>query len=68
MNILDIAKQNSDYTIKIRRYLHKYPEISEKEYNSIIDYSWKIGVRNAFIQEGETQNESFIPNFTTFRE
>ena len=43
-------------------------KVSEKEYNSIIDYSWKIGVRNAFIQEGETQNESFIPDFTTFRE
>ena len=31
MNILDIAKQNSDYTIKIRRYFHEHPECGPAE-------------------------------------
>lgn len=31
MNILDIAKQNSDYTVKIRRYFHEHPECGPAE-------------------------------------
>jgi len=37
--------------------------ITNKEYDEIIDYAVNIGVENAFIQEGETQKESFIPKF-----
>lgn len=44
-----------------------YPEINRKvtdeEYDSLIDYAVSIGVENGFIQEGETQSESFIPEF-----
>lgn len=31
MNILDMARQNSDYTIKIRRYFHEHPECGPAE-------------------------------------
>lgn len=45
----------------------KYPELNQKvdnnEYNKLIDYAYEIGVRNCFIQEEESQNESFIPKF-----
>lgn len=45
----------------------KYPELSvklsEKEYERVLDYAINLGIENAFIQEGETANESFIPNF-----
>ena len=45
----------------------KYNELNSKVndiiYNDIIDYAWDIGIRNAFIQEDGTQNESFIPDF-----
>lgn len=37
--------------------------ITKKEYDEVIDYAISIGVENAFIQEGETQKESFIPKF-----
>ena len=37
--------------------------LSEKEYNEVVDFAVSIGVKNAFIQEGETANESFIPDF-----
>ena len=45
----------------------KYDElndvVSDKVYDEVIDYAWNIGIRNAFIQEGGTQSESFIPEF-----
>ncbi len=45
-----------------------YPElnrkVSQREYNNLIDYAISIGVEQAFIQEGETAKESFIPDFS----
>lgn len=44
-----------------------YPEIdrkvTEEEYEELVDYAIAIGVENGFIQEGETAEESFIPEF-----
>ena len=39
-------------------------KLTDKEYDEVIDYAYDIGVRNAFIQEGETQSDSFIPIFS----
>lgn len=45
-----------------------YPEINRPltnaEYNRLIDYALELGYTNAYIQEGETALESFIPPFT----
>lgn len=45
----------------------KYPEINRKvtedEYEELVDYALELGVENAYIQEGETAEESFIPQF-----
>lgn len=38
--------------------------LTEEEYDEVIDYAYNLGVRNAFIQEGETCVESFIPRFS----
>lgn len=38
-------------------------KVTEREYERLIDYALQIGVTNAFIQEGETASESFIPAF-----
>ena len=38
-------------------------KVSEESYNELINYACDLGITNAFIQEGETQIESFIPNF-----
>lgn len=44
-----------------------YPEINRRittrEYDKIVDYAISLGIENAFIQEGETAKESFIPDF-----
>ena len=37
--------------------------LSNSEYDDVIDYAWNVGIRNAFIQEGMTQSESFIPKW-----
>ena len=38
-------------------------KLTEEEYDEVINYALTIGVKNAFIQEGDTAEESFIPNF-----
>lgn len=44
-----------------------YPELArkltEREYDSVVDYAIELGVENAFIQEGDVAEESFIPAF-----
>ncbi|MBQ7668533.1 MAG: radical SAM protein [Clostridia bacterium] len=51
----------------IHKNLTNYSEIdkklTEKEYDEVIDYAISLGIENAFIQEGETAKESFIPDF-----
>lgn len=45
-----------------------YPELNRRvttyEYDKLVNYAIDIGVSNAFIQEGKTAKESFIPSFT----
>lgn len=47
--------------------LEKYPElkvkVKTKVYERLINYTLRKGVENAFIQEGQTAKESFIPDF-----
>lgn len=38
-------------------------KVSDSEYDDIINYALDLGVINAYIQEGETSDESFIPPF-----
>lgn len=49
------------------KQVEKYPEInrkvSEAEYESLINYAISIGVKEAYVQEGETAEKSFIPPF-----
>lgn len=37
--------------------------VTKAEYEELVDYAERLGVVNAFIQEGGTQSESFIPEF-----
>lgn len=38
-------------------------KVTKREYESVVDYALLLGVENAFIQEGDTAKESFIPAF-----
>ncbi|HWP79007.1 MAG TPA: radical SAM protein [Candidatus Acidoferrum sp.] len=37
--------------------------VTEKEYDEVVGYALTLGVTKAFIQEGDTVGESFIPEF-----
>ncbi len=49
--------------------LINYPEINRtinnNEYDELINYAIDLGIKNGFMQEGETQKTSFIPEFDT---
>lgn len=63
--------QNSIYISMMSQFtpiaLKDYPEINRtvtgREYERLIDYAIKIGITNAFIQEGDVAKDSFIPAF-----
>lgn len=38
-------------------------KVTQREYDAVVDYAIGLGVKNAFIQEGETAKESFVPEF-----
>lgn len=60
--ILSIMKQYTPYKIP-----ENYPELNRKvtdeEYEELLMFALDLGVENAFIQEGEVAEESFIPAF-----
>lgn len=40
-------------------------KLTDEEYDDVIKYALELGITNAFIQEGGTADDSFIPNFNT---
>ena len=70
-----VNKYNDDIFISIMNQytptnnLDKYKElssiVSNEEYEQLIDFAIELGIKNGFIQEGETQKTSFIPKFDT---
>lgn len=72
IHYLYVTYKNSIYLSIMNQFtpnsnLEKYPEINrpitEEEYEIVLQYAISIGVENAFIQEGGTVSESFIPEF-----
>lgn len=45
------------------KYNNLLEKVSEDDYEEVVNFALTIGVNNAFIQEGETALESFIPKF-----
>lgn len=70
-----VDKYNDDIFISIMNQytptnnLDKYKEINKtvdkNDYEELIAYAIDLGIKNGFIQEGETQKTSFIPEFDT---
>ena len=44
----------------IKELNHK---VKEEDYDDLVNYAYDLGIRNCFIQVGETMSESFIPDF-----
>ena len=58
-----ISIMNQYTPLKKFKYDNLNKKVSDKEYDELIEYAYDLGIRNAYVQDGETQLESFIPNF-----
>nr|MBQ8252899.1 radical SAM protein [Lachnospiraceae bacterium] len=48
---------------KLAQFPELHRKVTKREYDRLVQHALDIGVTNAFIQEGETAGESFIPMF-----
>lgn len=58
-----ISIMNQYTPINKCKYSNLNRKVTDEEYDSVVDYALSIGVTNAFVQEGEAADESFIPDF-----
>ncbi len=58
-----ISIMNQYTPITTCKYDNLNRKLTKEEYDEVINYAISIGVENAFIQEGDTAKESFIPSF-----
>lgn len=58
-----ISIMNQYTPINKCKYLNLNRKVTDEEYDSVVDFALKLGVSNAFVQEGEAASESFIPDF-----
>ena len=47
----------------VASYLEINRKVTQAEYDEVVDYAIELGVENGFVQEGDTADESFIPEF-----
>ena len=47
----------------LENYSELNRRVTKREYDKVIDYAIHLGVENAWIQEGSTAKESFVPDF-----
>ena len=52
--------------LTIKEYKELNNTVDEKEYDELINYACDLGITKAYIQEGETCKESFIPDFNNY--
>lgn len=54
----------SQYTpVRKTNYSELNEKISSRDYDELIDFAYNLGIRNCFVQDEESQSESFIPSF-----
>ncbi len=58
-----ISLMNQYTPIKKHEYENLNRTVTDYEYKSLVEYARHLGIKNAFIQQGGTAKESFIPEF-----
>lgn len=58
-----ISIMNQYTPVRKTKYSELNKKVKEEDYDELINYAYDLGVRNAFIQEEDSQSESFIPCF-----
>ena len=61
-----ISIMNQYTPVRKCKYLELNRKVYDNEYDEVVNFAYDLGIRNAFIQEGESQMESFIPDFDVF--
>ena len=61
-----ISIMNQYTPIKKHKYDNLNNKVSDTDYDELINFALDLGVKNAFIQEGGTQSQSFIPDFDIY--
>ena len=62
-----ISIMNQYTPVRKSKYSELNRRVLEHEYNEVVNYAYDLGIRNAFVQDGDSQNSSFIPDFDKFR-
>ena len=62
-----VSIMNQYTPVRELEYAELNRKVYEEEYDELVDYAYDLGIRNAFIQDGDTQEVSFIPDFDVFR-
>ncbi|MCD7738193.1 MAG: hypothetical protein LUH58_04025, partial [Lachnospiraceae bacterium] len=60
---ISIMNQYTPQSVQLADYPELDRRVTTYEYNSLVDYALTLGIENAYIQEGKTAEESFIPDF-----
>jgi putative pyruvate formate lyase activating enzyme len=63
-----ISIMNQYTPVKKLEYDNLNNKINDSDYDELVNYAYDLGIRNAFIQEGDTVKESFIPDFNIFED
>ena len=58
-----ISIMNQYTPLRELKYNNLNRTLTNNEYDEVVNYAYDLGIRNAYIQEGETAKESFIPKF-----
>ena len=59
----------SQYTpVRECQYHELNREVTDYEYDEVVNYAYDLGIRRAFIQDGKSQSSSFIPDFDVFKD
>ena len=56
-------QENIKIETAVKEFEAPYLQLTDEEYEEIVDYAIELGIENGFVQEGETAEESFIPAF-----
>ncbi len=63
-----ISIMNQYTPIRKLEYKELNETVNDNEYDELINYACDLGITKAFIQEGETCKESFIPDFSKYED
>ena len=61
-----ISIMNQYTPVRKCEYQELNRRVLDSEYDEVVEFAYDIGIRNAFIQEGDSQEVSFIPDFDVF--